>query len=199
MQNYAPPAPRSYPVRLYLIGLPGSGKTTLAKTLGRRMPGQVTALDLDKRIEQHTGQTIASLFQAHGEAYFRALEAEQLRSLPPAPTGRLQVVATGGGAPLFHGNLAYLKATGAVVWLEVPLPALARRLANSNNPRPLFAGVSIAEKLEALAQARYPTYEQADVRLSARTPAEALEGILAQWEGLLRLAAARAQPSAPTS
>lgn len=134
---------------LYLIGLPGSGKTTL----GRRLASHYGRpfLDLDAVIVAAAGQDIPAIFEAEGEAGFRQREAAALREVAARPEPL--VVATGGGTPCFHQNMDVLRTTGFPVWLDVPLATLARRLAAGAqaHTRPLVAtahGPNSPETLE---------------------------------------------------
>ncbi len=120
---------------LYLIGLPGSGKTTLGRQLAAHY-GRAF-LDLDAVIVAEAGQSIPAIFAAEGEAGFRAREAAALRAVAARP-GPPLVVATGGGTPCFHDNVAVLRTSGFVLWLDVPLPELVRRLDRSRTSRPLL-------------------------------------------------------------
>ena len=131
---------------LYLIGLPGSGKTTLGRRLATLYDRPF--LDLDAVIVAAAGQDIPAIFAAEGEAGFRQREAAALREVAsrPAPL----VVATGGGTPCFHDNMRVLLATGFALWLDVSLATLARRLAGGMQAgtRPLVAAVQGATALE---------------------------------------------------
>ena len=160
-------------MHLYLLGLPASGKTTLGCRLAAHYHREF--VDLDAVIATAAGQTIPAIFATEGEAGFRQREAAALREVATRP-GPL-VVATGGGTPCFLGNLAVLQATGFTVWLDVPLPTLARRLAAAPaGSRPLVAAQpainSPAETLEMALKswlsrtmaARREFYAQAQLR-----------------------------------
>ena len=163
--------------KLYLMGMPGSGKTTLGRTLAAHFG--LPFLDLDAAIVERAGQPIPAIFQQHGEAHFRQLEAEVLRIVVARP-GPL-VLATGGGTPCFHDNLTVLNTTGLTVWLDVPEIVLAARLAATaeTTSRPLLAAAGpTAEWLHETLSARRGFYERARLRYAAAT--EPVSALVAQ-------------------
>lgn len=150
-------------MKLYLVGMPGSGKTTLGRALAAHYA--LPFLDLDAEIEARAGQVIPAIFLEHGEARFRELETETLHDLVARP-GAL-VLATGGGTPYFHDNMTLLNATGVTLWLDVPVPVLKTRLAaaNEKNSRPLLASAGPTEKwLVETLSARQRFYGRAKLR-----------------------------------
>ena len=154
--------------RLYLIGMPGSGKTTLGRTLAAHF--NLPFLDLDAAIVAQAGQSIPAIFQQYGEAHFRQLEAQVLRTVMARPGPLL--LATGGGTPCFHDNLTALNTTGLTVWLDVPAPVLAARLGATaeTTSRPLLAATGpTATWLRETLSARTRFYEGARLRYAAAT------------------------------
>ena len=130
---------------LVLVGMPGSGKSTvgaiLAKKTGRKL------VDLDEEIARRSGMTIPQIFQTRGEAAFRDLETQVIRELAGTTSA---ILPTGGGAILRDENVTALKQNGRLFFLDRPLEALL-----PTADRPL--GDS-REKIAALYAARYDRY-----------------------------------------
>lgn len=164
---------------IYLVGLMGSGKTTIGRLLARRM-GRAF-YDSDTEIVERTGVRIPVIFEMEGEAGFRRREAQVISEL--AEEGGV-VVATGGGAVLDPANRAAMKASGWVVYLDVPIPVLLERTRHDTN-RPLLQVQDPGARLESLRAVRDPLYrEVADcvvdgARLNSNG---AVSRILAAWE-----------------
>ena len=98
---------------IVLIGMMGSGKTTVGRLLARRLGRELA--DTDALIEQRTGRSIPDIFARDGEPAFRALELELCREL----SGRKGlVIACGGGLPMQEEAIAALKENGLVFWLD---------------------------------------------------------------------------------
>lgn len=152
---------------LVLIGMPGSGKSTLGRLLAQRLGRQF--IDTDAAIVERAGTPIPELFQTRGEACFRDLEAEVVKDV--CRTGGA-VVATGGGAVLRGENVDAMKQNGTVIFLdralEDLLPTADRPLANN------------AEKIRRLYDERLPLYRAAaDVTISVHgTPEKTADDIL---------------------
>ncbi|WVZ87390.1 hypothetical protein U9M48_034030 [Paspalum notatum var. saurae] len=153
---------------VYLVGMMGSGKTTVGKILAEVLG--YSFFDSDKLVEKAVGiSSVAEIFQLHSEAFFRDNESEVLRDL--SSMHRL-VVATGGGAVIRPINWSFMK-KGLTVWLDVPLDALARRItAVGTASRPLLhqeSGDPYAKayaKLTSLFEQRMDSYANADARVS---------------------------------
>jgi len=124
------------PDKIYLIGFMGSGKTTAGRKLA-----SVTGwdfIDLDREIERKEGKSIPQIFSLYGEDYFRKTEAETLRNLNILKDS---VIATGGGAPCFYGNIDYMLSTGIVVYLKLDPDEIKNRLISEPSDRPLLKGI----------------------------------------------------------
>lgn len=160
---------------IFLVGLPGAGKTYWGR-LWAEAYGWSFA-DLDTFIEYREQRTIGELFAA-GEASFRELERAALRELVqlyPAQT----VIACGGGTPAFYDNLYVMKNAGCVVYLETGTAQALSNLQKDVVVRPLMQTEDPAAKLELLLQHRRIFYEQAHLifssgQLTAATFAEIL-------------------------
>ncbi len=140
---------------IVLIGMPGSGKSTvgkiLAKALGRRL------IDTDKLIAQKVGMDIPTIFREYGEAKFRDIEAEVIKECA-RETG--VVIATGGGAVLREENVDALRENGRIYFIDRPLERLM-----PTADRPLS---SAREDIEKRYKERYSIYKAAaDVSVNA--------------------------------
>ena len=152
---------------LSIVGLPGTGKTTLGRQLAAHFNRPF--LDLDQAIEARTGRGVREIFAEEGEAGFRTLEAATLRlTLAAGVASPPLVLATGGGTPCFHDNMTLLNQAGITLWLDVPVAELAARLAPEEvTKRPLMAAAGGAEAwLRETLTARKQFYAQARVRCS---------------------------------
>lgn len=145
--------------KLYLVGFMGSGKTTVARALGRRLGWRV--IDLDEEIERREGRTVSQLFAAHGEAYFRTVEREVLLAVLPA---RHVIVATGGGTFTQPANRADILNDGVTVWLDAPFGRIVDRVP-SDGRRPLAAD---RDAFAHLYEERRSVYRLAHLRIDAQ-------------------------------
>lgn len=158
-----------------LVGLMGSGKTAVARLLAAR--GALRVVDLDARLEQEEGATVAELFDRHGEAWFRARERALLERVLEAG---VDVLACGGGVVLDPDSRRRLHERCRVVWLEVSPGEAARRVGEAAGTRPLLAGALPEARLADLLEARRALYREvadASVATDGRTPAEVAEAV----------------------
>ncbi len=136
-----------------LIGLMGSGKSSVGRRLAKKLHSEL--IDLDDYIVEKAGKTIPDIFAEQGEEGFRELESTALREV----LGRRAVIATGGGAIIREENRALLKNHPPVIWLKASPEFLAKRIDGDSN-RPLIAEGETVKKLQVLAEVRYPLYEE---------------------------------------
>ncbi len=137
-----------------LIGLPGSGKSTVGRQLARRL--QLPFVDSDQAIETRLGCPIREFFEREGEARFREIESEVIDALTQQGAG---VLSTGGGAVLRVENRERLRARGRVIYLKSHPEELIRRLRHDTN-RPLLQVADPMAKLRELFATRDPLYRQ---------------------------------------
>lgn len=138
-----------------LVGLPGSGKTTVGRQLARRL--RLPFLDSDHIIEEHLGCSIREYFAKEGEAAFRDVEQQVIADLARSPTG--SVVSTGGGVVLRPANREVLHEHTKVVYLKSYPEELYRRLRHDQS-RPLLQVVDPMAKLRELFEVRDPLYRE---------------------------------------
>jgi shikimate kinase len=138
--------------RVVLVGVPGSGKTTVGTLLAERL--HVTFRDTDRDIEAEQGKPIPDIFVDSGELFFRALEKDAVARALAEHEG---VLALGGGAVLDAGTRALL-AGQATVWLQVGAASGARRV-GLDVPRPVLLG-NVRGRLAALLAERGPLYTE---------------------------------------
>lgn len=141
-------------MRLGLVGLPGSGKSSVGRVLARRLGVGFT--DSDVVIEQRIGEPIRCFFEREGEARFRDLEQEVIAELCAARPG---VLATGGGAVLREANRRALHEGCTVLYLRSSPEELHRRLRHDTQ-RPLLQVKDPRAKLQQLYRERDPFYRE---------------------------------------
>jgi shikimate kinase len=137
-----------------LVGLPGSGKSSVGRQLARRLDWPFA--DADDAIGQRLGCSIRQYFEREGEAPFRDIEETVIHELAQAATG---VLATGGGAVLRASNRERLRQAGHVVYLRTTPEELFRRLRHDRN-RPLLQVDDPLERLRKLYDERDPLYRE---------------------------------------
>lgn len=145
-------------VNLYLVGMMGSGKTTIGSLIATELG--YNFLDTDAVIEQVTKQSISQLFAEVGETEFRQIESQVLAQVCAYTN---LAIATGGGIVTQQKNWSYLH-YGLIVWLDVPVEVLYRRL-EADNTRPLLQSEDLLGKLQSIFQQRQSLYNQADLHI----------------------------------
>ena len=137
----------------YLIGMMGSGKSSVGKLLANKL--QFSNIDIDKEIEKDEKLSIKEIFEKKGENYFREIESKYLLR-----KRKLAVVSCGGGIILYKKNREFLKTSGYTIYLESSIPTLEKRLLNKNN-RPLLNNDNLRENLITIYKKRKTLYTSA--------------------------------------
>lgn len=150
---------------ILLVGMPGSGKSTIGRLLADRLG--LAVHDTDATIAARLGLPIAEIFARHGEPRFRAEEKRELATLLNGAPG---VIAAGGGAFIEAGNRMLTLESAHVLWLDADLTTLEKRLDGASN-RPLLAERGALARLKA---ERDPVYALAPVRIDSAPPPEAV-------------------------
>ena len=151
------PSPAPVPLRrgnLFLVGLPGAGKSTLGRQLARRLNKRF--IDADAELEQRLGVSIPTIFEIEGEAGFRDREEATLVELTQLTE---IVLSTGGGVVLRPGNRARLKANGTVIYLHADPAILWERVRHSRS-RPLLQTTDPRNRLVTLYEERDALYRE---------------------------------------
>ncbi|MFN3402966.1 MAG: shikimate kinase [Cytophagaceae bacterium] len=151
-------------MRIYLIGLPGSGKSTIGRQLSLEM--KMTFVDTDEEIIKQEGNSIKEIFEKRGENYFRKVESEVLKKVSQIEN---VIISTGGGTPCFFDNMKVIKENGKSIFIDVsPEEIVSRMWATGNQNRPMTEGKSkeeLREFLSAKLKERFGFYNQADYHL----------------------------------
>jgi len=162
-------------MNIVLIGMRGSGKTTVGKRLAERLDRQF--IEMDEMIVQKTGLSIPEIVKRYGWEKFREVEKEVAHEV-----GRLDNVvnATGGGVVTREENIRALKQKGKLVWLKASLDTLLQRIGDDQS-RPSLTGKPLREDMETVMAERASIYERvADLIIDteSKTPEEIAESII---------------------
>lgn len=154
-------------MRIFLLGFMGSGKSYIGQQLATQL--KVQHIDLDDYLEAKAGQSIRSIFEEHGEVYFRKLEQTCLHEM-------LQykdvVISTGGGTPCFFDNIDWIKENGQSIYLKTEASLLVERLQSETDKRPLLANkdaVTLQQFIVDKIRQRAAYYEQATKIIEVNT------------------------------
>jgi shikimate kinase len=142
---------------LILVGLPGSGKSSVGAGVARRIGRPF--VDFDVEIERREGVSVATIFQERGEGHFRELELTLTREL--AGTGGM-ILAPGGGWITVPGALALLRPPARMIYLRVGPDVALQRMGKARTDRPLLRAPDPAAELGRLLLKREPLYLSAD-------------------------------------
>ncbi len=162
-----------------LIGLRGSGKTTVGRELAALLGGAL--VDTDELIAERAGRSIAETFQTEGEAGFRKREAAAISEVVQSSPS---VISVGGGAVLDQQNVDALRTVASLIWLTAPPEVLYQRISSDRatpTSRPALTDKSGIEEVRRLLAERTPFYSRAadfQVDTAGREPKEIAEEIV---------------------
>lgn len=144
---------------IVLIGMMGSGKTTIGKLLGEKLT--LRSIDIDVIIEQNERRTVSEIFQNEGEKYFRNIERETIKKIF---TNKDLIISLGGGA--FEDQLTQelLLKNSTVIYLKTSPNVILERIKNNTN-RPLLKNQMTVEKIQSIILQRQKNYELANITI----------------------------------
>lgn len=145
--------------KIFLIGMPGSGKSTIGKSLATQL--NYAFLDIDTEIERKEGATVEAIFELKGEPYFRQVEAQVLGQVVEKEGDF--VIATGGGTPCHYNGLTLMQKVGKTVFINISPKFLINRL-KADTQRPLLKD-GVENKINKLYSERIDVYSNADIKI----------------------------------
>lgn len=163
--NFSPEA-----TSIFLTGFMGSGKSTIGRLLAAKTG--LPFIELDHRIEQESRSSISEIFRNSGEDGFRKIETAVLRALNP---DEHSIISTGGGTPVFHNNMDWMKSHGTVIHLQCRPGVLFHRLAPEKSTRPLLSQINDIDLMGFIMdtlKSRLPIYSQAHIQVNAEKMTE---------------------------
>ena len=140
-----------------LIGMMGSGKTTIGQALAKKM--KLPFLDMDHQIEHQEGKKITEIFAKKGEKYFRGIELEYIKGIISRPN---HILATGGGAFMFPEIRTLLEQYTTTIWLKCTPETIIIRTKHDTK-RPLLNHPNREKTINDLVTKRYPIYQEAKI------------------------------------
>ncbi len=146
---------------IVLVGMPGSGKSSIGRRLGQRLG--LDFADADAEIERAANMTIPELFETKGEQAFRLGEQKVIARLLESGS---QVIATGGGAFMSADTRARIRERGVSIWLKADVETLYKRVKRKSD-RPLLQTADPEATLRNMLAAREATYAEADLCITS--------------------------------
>ena len=165
--------------KITLIGMMGSGKTTIGKILSEQTG--ISAIDLDNFIENKENENISEIFKTKGEQYFRTAEANTIKEL--TQTTSSQILSLGGGAFENEQTRELLLKNSTVIYLETTPEEIFKRIKKTNN-RPLLKNNMTIKKISEIMSKRKNNYNLAQHKIltDGKTPSKIAEEILGALE-----------------
>jgi len=146
---------------LALIGMMGSGKSTIGREVAKKI--KIKFVDLDKIIEKNEGQSIVDLFKKKGEKYFRDIEEKTFFSLD---SSEQIILATGGGTFLNKKIREDILKSYISIWLNASIETLVERVSYNINKRPLINVDNVTDSIKTLKKLRDPIYKEANFEIN---------------------------------
>ncbi len=162
-------------MNLVLIGYRGTGKSTVARLLAKRLGMEVVSLD--EEIVRQAGRSVPEIVAERGWQHFRDLESEVTRGVSARDN---IIIDTGGGVILRRENVESLRRCGTLFWLRASVPVIVARIERGAERPALTAGKSFTEEVEDVLRERTPPYAAAadhQVDTDSRSPEEVAEEI----------------------
>lgn len=169
-------------MKVFLIGLPGCGKSTIGKQLAHALSRPF--VDMDHEVGKKMRLSVVNIFAKYGEARFRKAETDVLAYWCSQEDDF--VMATGGGTPCFYSNMDIINHAGISIFLDVPVEEIARRMLQTEMAkRPLFRGQdesTIASHVQAMKKERLPFYLKAQLTFAHDFVLEEIAGRIRDLE-----------------
>jgi len=163
-------------MNIVLIGVRGSGKTTVGKILAQKMGREI--IEMDELITRKAGLSIPEIVGKQGWEKFRDVEEE----ITGEVAGRDNIInASGGGVVTRENNIIKLKKSGVLVWLQADIDTLVNRIGEDTERPPLGEGRSQREDMEITIKERKPLYQQAadlTINTENKTPEEVADLVI---------------------
>ena len=167
-------------MKIVLVGYMGSGKSTIGRLLSKKL--NINFIDLDDYIERQLEKSISTIFEEHGEIYFRKMEHNFVKELMSKKDSF--ILSTGGGTPCYSQNMEVINSKSInVFYLKLSIAALVERLTLEKEHRPLIKNIETAEMPEFIGKHLFERsyyYQQATNSISCdnKTPDQVVEEII---------------------
>jgi len=150
-------------MKIFVVGMPGSGKSYWGKIWAHRL--QLPFFDLDSEIEKTCGNSVSAIFNEEGEEFFRTIENQTITKI--SSTNNF-LMACGGGTPCFYNQMDFMNKNGITVFINPSLDEISNNLLKSTNERPLLNNEeSLPFQLKKILEERLPFYQLAQFTINS--------------------------------